>query len=94
MALHFVVNDYGLRENHKHIYDHLGRWILTAAIIAGWVIGIGTEIDKNSLALLLAFLAGSIVLNVLKEELPDERQSRFWAFALGSAIYSSLLIAV
>ncbi|MCT7951647.1 hypothetical protein NG798_17730 [Ancylothrix sp. C2] len=94
MALHFVVNDYGLRENHKHIYDHVGRWILAAAIIAGWAIGIGTEIDKNSLALLFAFLAGGVVLNALKEELPENRESRFWAFALGAAIYATLLIAI
>ncbi|HEY9769039.1 MAG TPA: hypothetical protein V6C71_11185 [Coleofasciculaceae cyanobacterium] len=39
MALHFVVNNFGLRENHKHAYHNLGRWILAAAIIFGWVIG-------------------------------------------------------
>jgi hypothetical protein len=44
MALHFVVNDNGLRENHKESYDRMGRWILAAAIIVGWVIGQGTEI--------------------------------------------------
>lgn len=37
MALHFVVNDYGLRQHHKHTYDKIGRWILAAAIIFGWV---------------------------------------------------------
>ena len=34
------------------------------------------------------------MLNVLKEELPRERESRFWAFALGAALYSALLLAV
>ncbi|MEH1807147.1 hypothetical protein [Nostoc sp.] len=33
MALHFVVNDNGLRENHKQIYDRIGRWLLVAAIM-------------------------------------------------------------
>jgi hypothetical protein len=33
-------------------------------------------------------------LNVLKEELPEERQSRFWAFALGAAIYALLLLTL
>lgn len=92
MALHFMVNDYGLRENHKHIYDHVGRWILTAAIIIGWVIGSGTKIEETAIAVLFAFLAGGIVLNVLKEELPEERESRFWAFSLGAAIYSLILL--
>jgi hypothetical protein len=40
---------------------------------------------------ILAFLGGAIVLNVLKEEVPDQRESRFGAFA-GAAIGYSLLI--
>lgn len=94
MALHFIVNDFGLRENHKHIYDHIGRWILAAAVIVGWVIGSGTQIGETPIAVLFAFLAGGIVLNVLKEELPEKRESRFWAFGLGVMIYSALLLAL
>jgi hypothetical protein len=94
MALHFVVNDFGLRENHKHAYHKFGRWILAGAIIVGWVVGVGSELSQAAIALLFAFLAGGVILNVLKEELPEERQSRFWAFALGSGIYAVLLLAV
>lgn len=94
MALHFVVNDHGLRDNHKDAYDRIGRWILAAAIIVGWTIGRGTEIDKAAIALLFSFLAGGVVLNVLKEELPEERQSKFGAFALGAALYAAILVAV
>lgn len=39
-----------------------------------------------------AFLGGGVVLNVLKEEVPSERQSRFWAFAAGAAGYAALLL--
>jgi hypothetical protein len=94
MALHFVVNDFGLRENHKHAYHKFGRWVLAAAVIFGWVIGVGSELSKAAIALLFAFLAGGVILNVLKEELPEERQSRFWAFALGAGIYTVLLLAL
>jgi zinc transporter ZupT len=94
MALHFVVNDHEMRENHKHSYDRIGCCLLAAAIILGWAIGYGTEIHQAAIALLFSFLAGGVVLNVLKEELPEERQSNFWAFALGAAIYAALLVAV
>jgi zinc transporter ZupT len=94
MALHFVVNDHGLREAHKHVYDRIGRWILAAAVIVGWAIGQGTQIHEAAIAVLFAFLAGGLVLNVLKEELPEDRESKFWAFALGAATYAALLVTL
>lgn len=92
MALHFVTNDYGLRQDHKHRYDTVARWILAAAVLLGWALGALTEIPELAIGVLFAFLAGGVVLNVLKEELPEERQSRFGAFALGTAIYAGLLL--
>ncbi|HEV2109006.1 MAG TPA: hypothetical protein VGR16_12135 [Thermomicrobiales bacterium] len=94
MALHFVVNDYGLREHHKTAYDRIGRWVLAAAIVLGWVIGLVFEVSEAALFVLLALIAGGVILNVLKEELPEERQSRFWAFGLGAAAYTALLLAL
>jgi zinc transporter ZupT len=94
MGLHFIVNDYGLRQDHQGDYHKKGRWILAAAIIVGWVIGQGTEIHEAAIAVLFAFLAGGIMLNVLKEELPEERKSRFWAFAAGAIAYSTLLLTL
>ncbi len=92
LGFHFVVNDFGLREHHQHRYDRLGRWVLSAAVLAGWGVGQGVGINEAALALLFSFLAGGIVLNVLKEELPEERHSRFWAFALGCIVYAALLL--
>ena len=94
LILHFVVNDYGLRQDHKGAYDRIGRWILAMAIFVGWGSGSSTEIPEPAIAVLFAFLAGGIVLNVLKEELPRERKSRFWAFALGAVAYAILLLAL
>lgn len=92
MALHFLVNDYGLREHHGRTYRRYARWILSTAVFAGLAVGYVAPISDLHLALLFAFLAGSVVLNVIKEELPSERRSRFWAFAAGAAGYSALLL--
>lgn len=94
MALHFVVNDRSLREHHRAIYHKVGRWLLAGAVVIGSTAGAFTEISEAALAVLIGFLAGGVILNVLKEELPEERRSRFSAFALGAAVYSTLLLAL
>jgi hypothetical protein len=94
MALHFVVNDYGLNEDHKGPYRRVGRWVLVVAVVVGFLVGAATEISEAAIAVLTAFLAGGVILNVLKEEVPSERQSRFWAFALGMAGYAALLLTL
>jgi len=92
MALHFVVNDFGLREHHKAAYTRSGRWVLAAAVLLGWLLALFGRASEALLALLLAFLAGGVILNVLKEELPAERESRFWPFAFGATAYAALLL--
>jgi hypothetical protein len=91
MGLHFMVNDYGLREHHQERYQRIGRWMLSAAVLAGAALGLKLEVPRLLVAVLVAFLAGGAILNVLKEELPSERESSFVAFALGAALYAVLL---
>ncbi|WP_017730161.1 hypothetical protein [Nafulsella turpanensis] len=92
MAFHFVVNDYGLVDHYRKEYIKKGRWIITAAILGGWGIGVLTTISETLLSLLFAFVGGGIILNVLKEELPEERKSNFWAFLTGVVLYTTLLM--
>jgi hypothetical protein len=94
MALHFVVTDFGLLEDHKHRYRAAGRWVLCAALAGGLAVGFAAELPEAALAVLVAFLAGGVILNVLKEEVPSERRSRFWAFALGMVGYALLLLTL
>lgn len=94
LGLHFIINDRALREHHGELYASRGRWLLAAAPLVGWLIGVLTEIGQLWLSALFALLAGSIILNVLKEELPPDRESRFSAFALGTGGYALLLLLI
>lgn len=94
LALHFFVNDVGLRKHHKHVYDRAGRWLLAGAIVFGWVLGEAIHVNEAAIAAIWAFVAGGIVLNVLKEELPEEQDSNFGVFAVGAAFYAMVLLAV
>jgi hypothetical protein len=92
MGFHFIVVDFGLRTDYKALYHRFGRWVLAVALLAGWGIGRFKSISDLVVSILVSFLAGGIILNVLKEELPKERQSRFWPFLVGAVLYAVLLI--
>ncbi|QLC35057.1 hypothetical protein EFA46_012430 (plasmid) [Halarchaeum sp. CBA1220] len=94
MALHFLVNDWALRQHHGDAYHARGRWVLAAAVLFGLGVGFAVPIGRQALAVLFAFLAGGVILNVIKEEVPEERESRFSAFALGAAGYTAVLLLV
>ncbi|MGB3797134.1 MAG: hypothetical protein WA957_12610 [Alteraurantiacibacter sp.] len=93
MGLHFLTADYGMRQDHAEAYDKLGRWVISAAVLGGWLLGLAMELSPVLIGCLFAFLAGGIILNVLKEELPEERKSFFLPFLVGVMIYAGLILA-
>lgn len=94
MALHFLVNDFALREHHQERYARVGRWLLVASIALGIVVGAFLSVPEWALAAVVSFIAGGIVLNVLKEELPREAESSFTAFAAAGVGYAALLVVL
>lgn len=94
LGVHFVVNDFGLREHHERRYHLAGRWLLASAVVLGWAVRRVGEVSEAGRVAMIAFLGGGVVLNVFKEELPADRRSRFLPFAAGAAAYSLLLLLV
>ncbi|WP_447555494.1 hypothetical protein [Vreelandella sp. EE22] len=92
MSAHFLVNDHALVRHHRQRYLDRGRWVLAGAVIMGWLVGVTVEVTEAFVGLLYAFVAGGLVLNVLKEELPEDRRSQFWPFAMGMVVCTVLLI--
>lgn len=84
MGVLFVVNDYGLREDHGDAYSRVGRWLLAGSVIVGWMGGIEWRLPQSAVASVTAAIAGGVILNVFKEELPAERRA-------GSCRFSSAL---
>lgn len=91
MALHFLVVDYGLDADHREPYRRYGRWVIIAAIVVGWGLSLAADLPEVAVEVLISILAGAIVLNVMKEELPADRESRFLPFLTGGVGYGALL---
>ncbi len=92
MALHFTFTDRGLNRHFPRRFHHGGRLILVGSLGLGWVVTALTEpINVLAVSLMIAFLSGSILYNVFKEELPTERESSYPWFALGLGLTTGLL---
>jgi hypothetical protein len=90
--LHLMVNDVGLRLDHKKRYDPEGSTVLALSVVGGWLLGCFVTLPTPVFALWFSWLAGGILLNTIKEELPSERKSRLLPFVLGIVLASALFI--
>ena len=93
-ALHFFTLDDNLREHQTSLYDKQGRWFLVGAIILGAVIGQTAHLSETAILIVWSFLAGSMILNVLKREIPDEKETCFGSFVSGTALFSILILSM
>lgn len=92
MLLKFIINDHALHKLHREYYDQKGRWLLSAAVALGWFLSIIFEYSQMNVGFTKAIIAGGALLNVLKEELPEAKESNFIAFAISGIGYAALLI--
>jgi len=94
MGLHYFINDHGLKEVDPYLFNRIGRFLLAFAVILGFVYGLFTEIPAAAVALVVAFIAGGVIINVFKHELPVDKPHSFGAFAFGSITYTFILLFI
>lgn len=92
MGLHFVLTDRSLEEHYRKRFDNRGRYLLAGGLVVGWLLGwLFAPTSTVVVSVLTALLAGSILLNVFKEELPSGSRSSFGWFLTGLVVYAALL---
>ncbi len=93
-GLHFLGINHELWRNYQDKFDRYGRFILAAALLVGWSLGVLTDFDRQVYIGMYSFVAGAVIMNVFNEELPSGPQARFWPFFVGVAGYSLLWIGI
>ena len=89
---HFWIVDHSLRREHGSLYDRSGRWLLASGVLAGWVLGAFGFYSEFLVPTLMGFISGGVVINSIKEELPEKGEGRVVPFILGAFGYALLLL--
>jgi hypothetical protein len=95
MALHFVLSDRALSEHYTDRFARVGRPVLVAALVVGYLLAwLLAPTRTTVVSTMMALLAGFILYNVFRDELPGEKRLRFPAFAASAGAYAILLLVV
>ncbi len=93
MGLHNVILDLHLMACFPNRYSRYGRLILAGSLAAGWgVSAISDPIHVMFVALMIAFLSGAILYQVLGQELAHQKARRFPYFVSGIVLVTVLLV--
>lgn len=94
MALHFVLTDRKFVRLYPKRFDHKGRFLLITALFLGWLCSVLFEpINVLLAAFMVAFLSGSVLLTVFREELPARGMGNYFGFSSGALCIAVLLLA-
>jgi len=94
LSLHFFISDRAMEEHYQKLYVKYGRYILAIIPILGWSLSVLFPERVSEAYVLLAFVAGVVLFNVIKDEIPSiGRGKPLWFFA-GALFYSVILLMI
>jgi hypothetical protein len=91
---HFVINDHSLSVQYGRAYERAGRWVLAAALVVGWIVATLWSPPVAIVAAMLGLLSGGIIVNAIKEELPEQRAGSLAPWVAGALVYALLLLVL
>ncbi len=94
IGMHYFIRDHNASVDNASIYENQARWLLVFALFAGYIFGYFSHIPNAIIALTVSFIAGGVLLNVLRYELPKREQVGYFYFLCGSLGYTALILSI
>ncbi len=94
LSLHFFVSDRSMEEHYGQFYVNYGRYLLAIMPIIGWSLSILFPEKESEAYVLLAFMAGAVLFNVIKDEIPRLGTGKPLFFFVGAVLYSGLILVL
>lgn len=94
MGMHYFVADHNASEDNQLLYRSKARWLLVLFLFIGYFLGDFFKLSPAITAILVSFLAGGMILNALRYELPKREQVGYLFFVLGAVVYSFIILRI
>ncbi len=94
MSMHYFIHDHNVSIDNPTLYTHAVRWWLVLALCGGYLVGYYTHIPNAVVAVAVSFLAGGMLLNALRYELPKREQLGYAFFVMGALGYTAVLLGI
>lgn len=92
LGLHFLITDDGMRRDYGATYDRVVRWLMATCLVAGALVAHFTPLSIGVLTIVVGVVAGGVVINSVKDEMPSAGGGRFLPFVVGALAYATLII--
>lgn len=92
-ALAVAFKSYEVSEHHPRAYQRYGRWVVATGPVAGGLIDLSpVGLSHLFLDVLVAFVAGFIMLLAFTGALLDHNRTKFGMFTVGAGIYVAAFV--
>lgn len=93
VSLHLFISSNTMTEHYKTLQTKIGRYIIGAAPLIGWIASMLLPESIAEAYVLLAFVSGVILYHAIKDELPTTlKKSGLAFFLIGALLYAALII--
>lgn len=92
ISLHVITLDYATIKEFGNKFRHI-KFTLTLGLPAGWIAGILIKFPDEVKHLAVGFIAGSVIINSIKDEFPKKDDNiEYKYFLISSIVYALILI--
>lgn len=94
IGMHFLAVAHDMWREFPKQYNAIGRYILAAGILVGWILALTTDLSALTKSIIFAFVSGAMIYNVFINELPKEKDTHFPSFLISVLFYSLIAISL
>lgn len=92
IGMHYFIRDHNASLENSVLYTNQARWLLAGMLLVGYIVGLLSHIPDALVAIVMAFLAGGVLLNALRYELPKREQVAYVFFLIGAVFYTAIIL--